>query len=190
MQESKFVFLDRDGVISEEKVHLHKKEDMRLIPRSAEAIKILNENNYKVIAITNQPVIAKGLCTLEELEEIHKCMEILLAEKGAKLDKIYFCPHHPTVGNNPEYTKDCDCRKPKPGLIFQAQKDFNIKNLSECFMIGDKMSDIYAGRSAGCKTILVETGYGGKGGENLEDIKASFYAPNLHSAVMKIILKK
>lgn len=188
MNESKFVFLDRDGVISIEKDLLHKKSDIEIIPNSAEAIKILNDNGYKVIVITNQPVIARGLCTLEELENIHKYMENLLARKEAKLDKIYFCPHHPKAGNNPEYTKDCDCRKPKPGMIFQAQRDFNIKNLSDCFMIGDKMSDIHAGRAAGCKTILVNTGYGGKGGENLEDVKASFYSSDLYDAVTKIII--
>src|SRR3989344_7908009 len=147
MQESKFVFLDRDGVISVEKEHLHKKSDMEIIPRSAEAIKILNDNGYKVIVITNQPVIARGLCTLEELAEIHQYMKILLAKKGAKLDKIYFCPHHPKAGIIAEYTKDCECRKPKPGMILQAQKDFNINSLNKYFMIGDKMSDVYTGKS-------------------------------------------
>lgn len=189
MQESKFVFLDRDGVISVEKEHLHKKSDMEIIPRSAEAIKIFNDSNYKVIVITNQPVIARGLCTLEELAEIHKYMETLLAKEGAKLDKIYFCPHHPKAGNNPKYTKDCECRKPKPGMILQAQKDFDIKDLSKCHMIGDKMSDIHTGKSAGCKTILVKTGYGGKAGENLENIAPSFYASDLYDAVMNLMSK-
>lgn len=187
---NKFIFLDRDGVINIEKKHLHKKSDMEIIPRSAEAIKILNDNDYKVIIITNQPVIARGLCTLEELEDIHKHMKNLMAKKGAKLDKIYFCPHHPKEGDNPIYTKECECRKPKAGMILKAQKDFNIGDLSECFMIGDKMSDIYAGQTAGCKTILVETGYGGCENENLKDIEASFRALDLYEAVIKIILKR
>lgn len=187
MQELKFIFLDRDGVITIEREHLHKKSDVEIIPRSAEAIKILNDNNYRVIVITNQPVIARGLCTLQELAEINEHMSSLLAKKGAKLDKIYFCPHHPKAGNNPEYTKDCDCRKPKPGMILEAQKDFKIQDLSKFYMIGDKMSDIYAGKAAGCKTILVKTGYGGKGGENLKDIDPTFYADDLYSSVLKIL---
>ena len=187
MQELKFVFLDRDGVINIEKELLHKKSDVEIIPGSAEAIKILNDNNHKVIVITNQPVIARGLCTLEELSEIHEYIKTLLAKKGAKLDKIYFCPHHPKAGNNSEYTKDCDCRKPKPGMIFQAQNDFNIKDLSKCYMIGDKIGDIKTGHLAGCKTILVETGYGGK--EGFKDAVPDYKAKDLYGAVINIILK-
>ena len=187
MQDLKFIFLDRDGVINVEKELLHKKSDIELIPQSAEAIRLLNENDHKVIIITNQPVIARGLCTLEELAEIHKYMEALLAEKNARIDRIYFCPHHPTVGNNSFYTRKCECRKPKPGLIFQAQKEFNIKNLSECFMIGDKIADIKTGFLAGCKTILVETGYGGNEGFN--DAVPDYKAKDLYDAVTNIILK-
>lgn len=190
MEELKYIFLDRDGVINVEKENLHKRSELEIIPGSAEAIKILNENNYKVIIITNQPIIARGLCTLEDLQNIHNFMKNLLAKRKAKIDRIYFCPHHPKIGDNPLYTKDCECRKPKAGMIIQAQKDFNIKDLSKFYMIGDKMSDIYAGKTAGCKTILVETGYGGKGNENLKDIEASFYASDLYEAVNHIILKQ
>src|SRR3989344_1609092 len=140
MAVEKIVFLDRDGVICKDKNLLHKKEDIELIPGSGEAIKLLNENKYKTIVISNQPVVARGLCTLEQLNEINECLKKILAGKGAKLDKIYFCPHHPTAGDNPVYTKECECRKPNPGMIFQAEKDFGIENLQECYMIGDKTS--------------------------------------------------
>ena len=188
--QTKFIFLDRDGVICEEKSHLHKIEDFKLINRVANAIKLLNKNNCKVIVISNQSAIAKGICTQKDVDILNNQMKEILNGKNAELDKIYFCPHHPTAGNNPIYTKECECRKPKPGMIFQAQKDFNIKNLSECYIIGDKMSDIYAGKAAGCKTILVKTGYGGKGNENLTDIEPSFHASDLYDAVAKIILQK
>jgi len=183
----KVVFLDRDGVINNEKDLIHKKEDMELLPQSAEAIHLLNKNKYKVILITNQPVIARGLCTLKELADIHNHLLHLLEKESAKIDKIYFCPHHPKLGNNPEYTIECECRKPRPGLIFQAKKDFNIKNLSECYMIGDKISDIKAGYLAGCKTILVKTGYGEEDG--FKDATPNHEAKNLYEAVTNIILK-
>src|SRR3989338_9716744 len=121
-----FVFLDRDGVICKEVGYLHKKEDIELIENSAEAIKLLNQNNFNVIVITNQSAIAKGLCTISRLNEIHEHLKLLLKEKGAKIDKIYYCPHHPTKGSVEEYIKTCKCRKPSPGLIHQAQKDYNI----------------------------------------------------------------
>ena len=186
----KYIFLDRDGVICEDKHHIHKIEDIVLIPKSAEAIRLLNEHNYKVILITNQPVIARGLCRIDELKELNLYLERLLLKEGAKINKIYFCPHHPTAGNNSTYTRECECRKPKPGMILQAKKDFNIGDLSTYYMLGDKMSDIHAGKSAGCKTILVETGYGGKGGEQLEEIEPDYYATNLYNAVKEIILKE
>ncbi len=185
----KAVFLDRDGVICEEKIHLHKKENFKLIKGVINAIKLLNENNYRTIVISNQSAIAKGICTQKDVENLNNYMKKLLSEKGAKLDRAYYCPHHPSVGNDPNYTKECECRKPKPGMILQAQKDFNIKNPNTCYMIGDKMSDIYAGKAAGCKTILVKTGYGGKSNEKLKDIEPSFHANDLYDAVANIILK-
>lgn len=186
----KYVFLDRDGVINVEKNLLHKKEDLELIPKSAEAISLLNKNNIKVIVVTNQPAIARGLCTEEELKDINEHLNNLLKNKNARIDGFYYCPHHPTAGSNPFYTKQCDCRKPKPGLIFQAKKDFNIKDISQFFMIGDKMSDIHAGLQAGCKTILVKTGYGGSGGgEEFKDAVPDYEAQDLYDAVINIILK-
>ncbi|HLD00886.1 MAG TPA: HAD family hydrolase [Candidatus Nanoarchaeia archaeon] len=182
------IFLDRDGVINEEKHLLHKKDDLVLLPGVAEAIKLLNDHNFKVIVITNQPVVARGLATEEDITEIHSHMLELLKVKGAKIDKIYFCPHHPTAGENSLYTQECGCRKPKPGMILQAAREFGSMSLTECYMVGDKISDVKAGHSAGCKTILVSTGYGG--GDGWDDAVPDYKTDNLLTAVKEIILKK
>ena len=182
-----FVFIDRDGVICEEKNFLFKKENLELIPRSGEAIKILNENNCKVIVITNQSIVARGICSEETIKEINDYMQNLLRKDGARLDKIYYCPHHPTEGKDPNYTRECFCRKPKPGMILKARKDFEIKDSDECYMIGDKNIDIKAGKLGDCKTILVETGYGGE--DDFKDGLPLFKSRNLYDAVVDIILK-
>ena len=123
----------------------------------AEAIKKINSSGYLAIVVTNQPVIARGEVTFEQLEEIHNKMETLLGQEGASLDAIYFCPHHPDkgfVGEVPELKIDCDCRKPKPGMLLKAAEDFNI-DLSLSWMIGDGNHDIGAGKNAGCHTALI-----------------------------------
>jgi D,D-heptose 1,7-bisphosphate phosphatase len=180
---NKAIFLDRDGVIVKQKHHLHKKEDLELILNSGKAIRLLNERGYLMIVVSNQPVVARGLCTIQEVNEINHYMEEMLKEQGAKIDRIYFCPHHPTKGNNSEYTKNCECRKPKIGLFLQAQKDLDI-DLNESWLIGDKTSDIQAGKNARCRTILVNTGYGGK--DCLFSVKPNFLAKDLWNAIYKI----
>ena len=186
---SKAVFLDRDGVINEEVNHLYRKEDLVLLPKVGEAIKLLNEKQYLVIVITNQSAVAKGICTEEDVKELNNHMKELLQEEGAKIDAVYYCPHHPNEGKNPFYTRECECRKPKPGMLIQAGEDFNLEDLSECFLIGDKNGDILAGKRAGCRTILVSTGYGGLGGDNVSETIPTYRADNLYYAVTKIILK-
>jgi histidinol-phosphate phosphatase family protein len=183
---SKYIFLDRDGVIVKQKHLLHKKEDIELLPKAAEAIQILNDNGFTVIVITNQPVVARGLCTEKEVKNSHKYMKQLLEEEGAHIDAIYYCPHHPIKGEDPKYTKECNCRKPEPGMILQAQTDFGIPDLSECFMIGDKIGDIKCGDLAGCKTILVSTGYGGDDG--WDDALPQFRARDLLEAVEEYVV--
>ena len=158
----KVVFLDRDGVINVEKHMVFEKKEYELIPGSAEAIKLLNEAGYKVVVITNQPVIACGFASENVVNDILNYMKELLHKKGAFVDAVYYCPHHPTKGNNPEFTKECVCRKPKSGMLLQAQKDLGIEKFNESYVVGDRISDIKAGQAVGCVGILVETGYGSR----------------------------
>lgn len=156
-KKQKAVFLDRDGTINVYKGFLRDIDDFELISGVSEAIKKINKSGYLAIVVTNQPVIARGEVTWDDLEEIHNKMETELGKNGAYLDGIYFCPHHPHkgyVGEIPELKVECDCRKPKSGMILQAAKDFNI-DLSESFMIGDGENDVRAGIAAGCKSILI-----------------------------------
>lgn len=149
----KAIFLDRDGTINKYVGFLRNIDDFELIDGVSEAIKQINQSGYLAIVVTNQPVIARGEVTWEELNEIHKKMETLLGKDGAYIDGIYICPHHPDKGyegERPEYKIDCDCRKPKPGLLLQAAQDFNI-DLSQSIMIGDSDRDVEAGKNAGCK---------------------------------------
>lgn len=156
----KAIFLDRDGTINQYVGFLRNIADFELLDGVSEAIKKINQSGYLAIVVTNQPVIARGEVTWEELHEIHKKMETLLGKDGAYIDGLYICPHHPDKGfegERPEYKVDCDCRKPKPGLLLQAARDFNI-DLSQSYMIGDSNRDVEAGRKAGCKeSIMIET---------------------------------
>ncbi|MBI2671670.1 HAD family hydrolase [Candidatus Woesearchaeota archaeon] len=159
-------FIDRDGVITEiesykqgdESKFLLKKEDIKIIPGSIEAVKRLNDKNIVIIVISNQPQIAKGLATKLQIDEINEEIKRLFKENGAVIDAIYCCPHHPK-GSIKEYSLTCNCRKPEPGMILKAAKDYNI-DLSRSYVIGDRISDIKAGNLAGCKTTIgVKTGY-------------------------------
>lgn len=153
----KAVFLDRDGTINVYKDFLTDIDDFELIPGVADAIKKINALGYLAIVITNQPVIARGEISWDQLEEIHNKMETELGKEGAYLDRIYFCPHHPHKGYDGEIVElkiECDCRKPKPGMILKASKDFNV-DLSQSYMLGDSENDIKAGIAAGCKSILL-----------------------------------
>lgn len=128
-----------------------------MLPGVAEAVSKINASGYLSIVVTNQPMIAKGFVSREEVEQTNKTMETRLGEERAYLDGIYFCPHHPEKGfpgEVPELKIECDCRKPKIGLFRQAAKDFNI-DFSRSWMIGDRESDMQAGKNAGCRTILV-----------------------------------
>lgn len=159
----KAIFLDRDGTINEYVGFLRKKEDMNLIWGASEAIKNINNSEYLCIVITNQPVIARGEVTEEELFDIHKKMETLLGNNGAYIDGLYYCPHHPDKGFDGEIKElkiDCECRKPNIGMLKKTVEDFNI-DLSKSFMIGDSTIDIKMAENAGMKSILVKTGQAG-----------------------------
>lgn len=152
------VFLDRDGTINEEKEYLYRIEDCRLIPKAAEAIGMLNKAGFAVIVVTNQSGIGRGYYDEATLEALHRHLEQELAEAGARVDAWYFCPHHPEHGTG-EYRRECACRKPLPGMLLQAAEDLAV-DLSVSFMVGDKVADVEAGRAAGCRSLLVRTGYG------------------------------
>ena len=148
------IFLDRDGTINKYVGFLTDINDFELLPNVVEAIKKINTSGYLAVVVTNQPVIARGEVTYDELQEIHNKMETLLGAEGAYIDAIYYCPHHPHKGYEgeiPELKFDCDCRKPKPGMLIKAAADFNI-DLSQSWMIGDGENDVLAGKNAGCKT--------------------------------------
>ena len=156
----KAVFLDRDGTINRYVGFLNNIDDFELLPGVANAIRKINESGYLAIVVTNQPVIARGEVTYEQLQEIHNKMETRLAEEGAFLDAIYFCPHHPDKGFEgevPDLKCVCDCRKPKPGMLLKAAKDLNV-DLNVSWMIGDGENDIAAGKAAGCRTALIGNG--------------------------------
>ena len=155
----KAVFLDRDGTINKYVGFLRKEEEFVLLPGVSMAIKKINQSGYLTVVVTNQPVIARGEVTYTQLDNIHNKMETLLGREGAYLDAIYFCPHHPHSGYQGEVKElkiDCDCRKPKPGMLFKAAEDYNI-DLSKSWMIGDSENDIKAGKAAGCKSVLLNT---------------------------------
>ena len=196
----KAVFLDRDGTINRYIGFLRDIDEFTLLPGVTEAIKIINQNGYLSIIVTNQPVIARGEVIPSELQLIHNKLETLLGIDGAYIDDIYICPHHPDSGYSGEIRSlkiDCDCRKPKPGLILQAAADYNI-DLNRSFMIGDSWRDIAAGQAAGCKTVLL-TGEGteifassqGKAGEgsevDLRGYKPDYVCENLLEAVKKVM---
>lgn len=172
------IFLDRDGTINKYVGFLRDTEEFELLPGVADAIRKINSSVYLAVVVTNQPVIARGEVTYGQLESIHNKMETLLGNEGAYLDAIYFCPHHPHKGFEgevPELKFDCDCRKPKPGLLLKAAEDLNI-DLSQSWMIGDSESDIIAGLTAGCKTALIGNG---EFGQNMTAASVSELADKL-----------
>jgi D-glycero-D-manno-heptose 1,7-bisphosphate phosphatase len=152
------VFMDRDGTISEEVGYINHASRFRMFPYAADAIKHLNENGWLAIVVTNQAGVARGYFPEEMIETVHADMTKQVNNAGARIDAIYYCAHHPSVGD-PPYRFDCDCRKPKPGLITRASEDFNI-DLGNSWMIGDRYSDVELARNAGVKSMLVMSGYG------------------------------
>ncbi len=173
-QPQRAVFLDRDGTLNMHRGFLRDASRLELIPGVAEAVRKINKSGYLAIVVTNQPVIARGECTWEELQEIHARMEAELGKAGAFLDGIYVCPHHPDKGfegERSEYKIVCSCRKPQTGLFLQAAEDFHI-DLSQSVMIGDSDNDVEAGRRAGlCRSILIPENQPGALLEAVETIK-------------------
>lgn len=151
------VFLDRDGTLIELVHHLTDPADVRLIPGAAEAVRALRAAGYRVVVVTNQSVIGRGLLTEAGLRQVHAEMARQLAAGGAEVDGIYFCPLAPRV-KDPTVIED-EMRKPGPGMLRRAAREMGL-DLAASWMVGDTVSDMLAGRNAGCRTVLVETGYG------------------------------
>lgn len=160
----KVVFLDRDGTISKDSPnHIKSWDEVHFFPNSKQAIKLLNDNGFNIIIITNQSVIARGMVTVEELDNIHNKMIDELEEYGCKIHKIYYCPHHPDDG--------CGCRKPQPGLLIKAAQENDI-DTSKCYMVGDRIMDVEAGKKVNCKTIFIKSNYG------MDELKNSIKKPD------------
>lgn len=188
--QQKAIFLDRDGTINTYIPFLVNKEEFKLIDGVSDAIKLINNSEFLCIVVTNQPIIARGESTIDNLNEIHKRMETLLGKEGAYIDGLYYCPHHPDKGFEgeiPELKIECNCRKPKIGMLLQASKDYNI-DLSKSIMIGDTTLDIQMAENAKMKSVLVLTGEGGK--DKKYDVTPNMIADNLLDAIKNILNEK
>lgn len=152
------VFLDRDGTVCEEVGYVNHVTRCRLLPRSTEAIRLLNDAGHKVAIVTNQAGVARGYFDEAMIGRVHERLHTLLSQGGARVDGIYYCAHHPSAGD-PPYRADCDCRKPRPGMILRAAREIGI-DLGRSFIVGDSSRDVEAGAAAGVQPVLVLTGYG------------------------------
>jgi D-glycero-D-manno-heptose 1,7-bisphosphate phosphatase len=183
MVKRRAVFLDRDGTINVELEYLHRIEDFEFIHGAPQAIRLLKDAGFMVIVVTNQSGVARGHYDEAAIDRLHRHMDAELAGFGAVIDAYYFCPHHPGHGIG-EYKKQCGCRKPLAGMLFQAAEDFSL-DLTSSYIIGDKVADVEAGLNAGCIPLLVRTGYGA-----VESIKLPGDVPvyeDLHSAARAIV---
>jgi|SRR5690554_673161 len=175
------VFLDRDGTINDDPGYLGEPDKVKLFPDTGEALSILkNKLRFKLIVISNQSGIARGLITKEDVEAVNKRINELLSNSNVQIDEFYYCPYHPDFNT----AEECSCRKPSPKLVFEAAEKHNI-NLSESYFIGDAVSDIECGMNAGTQTILVRTGYGNESFYTLQKLNKipTFVANNILDAV-------
>lgn len=189
-QKQKAIFLDRDGTINQKKGLIWKEEQFELEDGAIEAIRKINQSGYLAIVVTNQPAVARGLCQIKDIEEIHKKMETLLGQKGVYLDDIRFCPHHPDKGypeENPIYKIPCQCRKPNIGMLIDCAKQYNI-DMENSWIIGDSTVDIQTGKNAGIHTALVFTGDAGK--DKKYNVVPELICKNLRQAVDQILEKE
>lgn len=177
------VFIDRDGTIDEDVDNLSKLDDLKIFPQAIAAVKLLNKFKIPAIIVTNQPVIARGWVDEQWLNNIHKEIVARFKGGGAKIDKFYYCPHHPNA-NLEKYRIICECRKPEAGMLKQGAKDFRV-NLKKSYIVGDSFRDIEAGKKVGATTIAVETG-----SSNFKDSKADVTVKDLYEAVNWILKKE
>ena len=190
-KKNRAIFLDRDGTVTEEVGYVNDPNRLTILPRAAKAIKLINSSPFKAILTTNQAGVARGYFPESMVIKVNKWLETLLMIEGAFLDKIYYCPHHPETGKKP-YRNKCNCRKPRPGMILKASRDFNL-DLSASYVIGDKLSDAEFAKNAGARSIIVKSGYG-KGELKLNRIDSSirplFVAEDLLEAVLWIFSRE
>ena len=182
------VFIDRDGTISEEVGYINHPSRFRVFPYTASAIKLLNDRGWLAIVVTNQAGVARGYFSEDMIDAVHENLRHELRDQGARVDAIYYCAHHPTVGE-PPYRQECDCRKPKPGLVTRATKDLDIA-LEQSWMIGDRYGDIELAHNAGLRSALVLSGYGRGEWENQSSLwqhQPDLVAENLLEAVKQIL---
>jgi D-glycero-D-manno-heptose 1,7-bisphosphate phosphatase len=181
------VFLDRDGTVNIEAGYIHELENLNLIPGAATVIRALNEKGVPVVLVTNQSGPARDYYPESWVHQLHDRLEKLLQAEGAHLDKIYYCPHLPD-GVVPEYTKNCDCRKPEPGMLLAAAADLDL-DLSRSFMIGDKATDVEVGQRVGAKTILLTSGYGQQvlDGTYQHQVEPDYVYPSLEVAYEQVM---
>ena len=182
------VFIDSDGTISEEVGYINHPSRFRVFPFSAAAVKLLNQSGWLAIVITNQAGVARGYFSEEMIQTVHDRLQRDLESDGARLDAIYYCAHHPSVGQ-PPYRLDCDCRKPKPGLITRAVEKFDIDPASS-WMVGDRYSDIELARNAGIRSAFVLSGYGRGEWEyqrSIWELQPDIVSENLLEAVKEIL---
>lgn len=183
----RIVFIDRDGTLNREIGHITRAEQIELLPRVPEAIRRLNQAGYRCCVVTNQPVIARGDCSVEELRQIHYKLETLLGREGAYLDRIYYCPHHPHRGFPGEIAHlktECDCRKPKTGMIERALSELGGER-GASFLVGDTSVDVETARRAGLRSVLVRTGHSGLDGK--QDALPERIVDDLYAAVDYIL---
>jgi len=174
---NKAIFLDRDGIIMEDRGYICDFSEVSIFPFVVEALRLMNENNFKVIVVTNQSSIARGICTEDQVREIHRQTQQFFLDRGAVIDDFYYCPYH-IDGVIKKFKKKHECRKPSPGMLLQAAKDYDI-DLSRSFLIGDNECDILASQNAGCGSILVLTG---KGKQTRTELKQKNINPYLITA--------
>lgn len=188
----KAVFLDRDGTINKEVTYLYRPEDLVILPGVSEAVKILHDNGFHILVVTNQAGIARGYYTVEDMHRLHQYLNEQLKKDGAWIDAFYYCPHHPEHGIG-AYRKACRCRKPDTGMFEMAEQEYKIDK-KHSYMIGDKRIDVQAGRNYGIKSILVGTGYGREERETSrrqgEEPFYDFYSETLMGAAEFIIGKE
>ena len=158
MSPRRAIFMDRDGTVCEEVGYVNHVDRVRLLPRSAEAVRLANEAGFQTVVVTNQAGVARGYFDEDLVHEAHDALRRQLAEAGARLDGIYYCPHHPEVGA-PAYRRECGCRKPLPGMLLRAREEMGI-DLAASYVVGDTVKDLGVARGVGATAVLVLTGYG------------------------------